>query len=394
MKAERQHKEATSRVLQRSKGCGGNCRFIDNRPIINLMNMPNDTKSGTIQCLNIIQFGRHLGFEGIEDNVEEKAIKLNLKDGLQYAFEQNVPPVLINQIFTHISNTKLEELFGSSEITVWNEFIEAKKVLGTDFFDHWLPLVRENILKIIGFKMLLTGNVAGQDDLATTILEEFDPPPSFVGKDYLEIVTTLKELGYERMEAFQDAEPDKSPYGQDVWCNEGHMVVRIKIGGRSLAGRFPRPPHLVKEITKTPYLYGAKDIICKLTDENIKIPAGTKYSGRDMQTWYVEKSGRMLPPNAWQSPERCGDEDFRSLYARWAEGAHTAIGSTPSVPLVPLGEVRKYRLLYEQYNAKIEVGRMEKYGMYATLEDDDERFYLNEDEYLLWMDAKHKLGIE
>ncbi len=306
----------------------------------------------------------------------------------------NVDVDLINDVFKFVSNTKLNDL-PENGLGIWEEYIKAKNFLGDEHFRKWLELVGAAVVDIPEFRMLLTGvDLKKADDLATEILEASGPPPPMYGKSYISIVDTLEKLGYVQMESYEDTENDRPAYGQDVWCNDENMVIRIKVGGRCLSGRYPRPPHVVKEITKDPYGYSPSDIICKLTDDGLKIPAGTKYSAKDMQSWYVKNTGKKLENNAWKNPGSSGDQYFAALHQMWAEGAHTEIGLVPAVPLVKPSEVDAYRSTYERLNNKIVVGRMEKYGIDASITEDNPKNYLSLDEYLLWADAKEKLGIK
>lgn len=61
------------------------------------------------------------------------------------------------------------------------------------------------------------------------------------------------------------------------------------------------------------------------------IPAGTKFSAKDMQTWFERVSGVKLAANAWKDPAGSGNADFAVLVHLWAEGAHTAIGTVPMI---------------------------------------------------------------
>ena len=266
-------------------------------------------------------------------SVREKASKNpSVEEELEWAIQHGVPVDLINRVFTELTQTQLEKLNGS----MWEGLKKARLMLEhAGGFTKWLRIAKLRVIDIPGFKMLLTDKDAqAAEAKAIEIINKANLPPAFSGKSYDDIVETLVRMGYKKQEGFRDSRNEgQEPYGQDVWTSNDNIVVRIKVGGRSLAGRFPRPPHVVKEITKTAHQYSPGDIICKLTDHNILIPAGTKYSAKDMQAWYEDVAHKKLGPNAWKSPNASGDPDFAALHHLWAEGAHTTIGSVPNLQL-------------------------------------------------------------
>lgn len=199
-------------------------------------------------------------------------------------------------------------------------------------FEKWLKIGKLAVKDIASFEMLMSdkGTAAGYQT-GQRVVGGATPLPSFKGRPYEEIAGVLTQMGYRRAERYDESRGHDTPYGQDVWTHDNHLVVRIKVGGRSLQGRFQRPPHVVKEISRTPHAYSPADIVCKLTDDNHLIPAGTKFSARDMQTWYEKVLGkdeitrRGLKPTDWKTPSESADPDFRQLIEMWAEGAHTPI---------------------------------------------------------------------
>ena len=271
---------------------------------------------------------------GIFGFIERKADASNLTDELRHALDSGVDRRLVNLVFDMLSPTQLEKLPSSGGKGIWDSIEKAQIMLSRiGGLAKWLEIARLEVAAIPGFTMLLTDSGSmGAAKRAGAILAKARRPPPLAGKSYEEIVRVLSEMGYRRQETYSDIRGNAAtPYGQDVWTSDDQIVIRIKVGGRSLAGRFVRPPHVVKEITDTPHAFAASDIICKITDDNIMIPAGTKFSAKDMQTWFERVSGTRLAPNAWKDPAGSGSADFAALVHLWAEGAHTAIGTVPVV---------------------------------------------------------------
>jgi hypothetical protein len=270
---------------------------------------------------------------GIFPFIRKKADELNLNDELAHALEVGAPINLVNLVFDILSPTQLEKLPASNGKGFWDAIETASRMVARiGGFSHWLQIAKLQITWIPGFKMLLTdARTQAAEAKALKILSIARLPPKLEGKSYEEIIEILARMGFVQQEKYSASRNDLGPYGQDVWTSKDNLVIRIKVGGRSLIGKFVRPPHVVKEITETVHQYASKDIICKMTDDNILIPAGTKYSAKDMQAWYESVSGRKLAGTAWQDPENCGDRDFANLVHLWAEGAHTAIGAVPKM---------------------------------------------------------------
>lgn len=268
---------------------------------------------------------------GILPFIRRKAEELNLTEELTHAVQVGAPVNLINLVFDILAPTQLEKLPTNNGKPFWDAIEKASLMVSKiGGFAKWLGIAKLRIIQIPGFKMLLTdARAQAAEAQALRIIAAARLPPKLEGKSYDEIVTILESMGFVRQEKYSESRGGGDPYGQDVWTSKDNLVIRMKVGGRSLAGKFPRPPHVVKEITATVHQYAPKDIICKMTDENILIPAGTKYSARDMQSWYEEVSGIRLPADAWEQPNQCGNQDFANLVFLWAEGAHTGIGLVP-----------------------------------------------------------------
>jgi hypothetical protein len=310
----------------------------------------------------VAQCGNILHLAGITDLAEQRAQAAHAEAQLQYVHGKGVAPAIINPVFETFSNGALGNLPEDHEgDAIWDRLVQAHAALGGPTFDKWLRKAGLNVLDIPGLEMLLTDESAhGANEQAGALLARAQHLPAFAGRSYQYIVGVLAGLGYRRQEKFAGVSSNNDlPYGQDVWTSDDHMVVRIKVGGRSLNGRFRRPPHVVKEVTKTAHAYAPDDIIAKLTDENILIPAGTKYSAFDMQTWYNQKAGGHLAAAAWKKPEESGDPDFIEIFHRWAEGAHTAIGAVPRVPTALTGRQKHMVRLYR--NALVVVDEFHDY---------------------------------
>jgi hypothetical protein len=229
---------------------------------------------------------------GIFGFIREKAERYGLTDELLYAETCGVNIRLINLVFDMLTPHQLAKLPTSGGKGIWSALETAQLMLGRiGGIAKWLEIAKLAVCDIPGLKMLLTDDSAqGAEKQAMKILSVARMPPKLAGRSYEEIVNILKCLNYVQQETYMDSRGKDTPYGQDVWTSNDHMVIRIKVGGRSLNGKFARPPHAVKEITSTAHQFSDKDIICKMTDDNILIPAGTKFSAKDMQTWYEKVS--------------------------------------------------------------------------------------------------------
>jgi len=312
---------------------------VGNRAVRHLLRSTQRTTAITVSGQvsgPVVQRGRFLNLNGITDQAEQRAQQQNMVGELRYAVGKATPPAIISLVFAHFSNAQLERLPHQDPDTMWVEITQARNQLGQATFDHWIAKVGAKVLDLPQMKMLLTDeSKQGTHAQAAAVLAHARPLPPFAQVDYDTIVARLGGMGYRRQEKYlavpEQADVD-TPYGQDVWTSDDRMVVRIKVGGRSINGRFRRPPHVVKEITKEAHRYAPADIIAKLTDDNILIPAGTKYSAKDIQSWYNTEAGGQLGEEAWKDPEATNDPDFIALFHRWTEGAHTAIGAVPDVP--------------------------------------------------------------
>jgi hypothetical protein len=285
-----------------------------------------------------VQRGGVLGIAGISDAVERKAVQANLEDELRFAVarcqQQDIGSVaLVELVFSTLSAAQLERTPRDGDGVLWKQLADAQRELGATPFANWLAKAKFKVLDIPEMKMLLTDQSArGAQEQAAAIMARAQKLPRFAGVAYEEIVGQLKGRGFVRQEKYNAVTEEDLPYGQDVWTSDDQLVVRIKVGGRSINGRFPRPPHVVKEVTRKAHAYAPAEIIAKLTDDNVLIPAGTKYSAKDIQTWYNKEAGGNLAKEAWQDPEGSGDADFIALFKRWTEGAHTTIGDVPALP--------------------------------------------------------------
>ncbi|WP_431050046.1 hypothetical protein [Roseateles sp. L2-2] len=284
----------------------------------------------------VVQRGATFNLAGVSDAAELRAHGFKLEDEIRFAASiPTLDAALINLVFEHLTRTQLEtKVPNKAPDGFWKPLITARQQLGATDFDAWFLRVGLAVTDIPNLRMTLSDKDSTAFEKAQTLAARATPLPQFAGRSYEDIVQALAGQGYVRQERFHDVSDEMAePYGQDVWTSEEHLVVRIKVGGRSINGRFRRPPHVVKEVSKVPHAFGVSDILAKMTDNNVLIPAGTLYSARDMQTWYSQKSGNQLPADAYQHPEASGNQGFIDLFHRWTEGAHTAIGAVPAVSM-------------------------------------------------------------
>lgn len=317
---------------------------------------PNSPASAAPVAQRVVQRGAILNLAGITDAIETKANGSRFEDALRYAVGRGADPALINAVFDALSNRALENLPDRDPGTDWDKLVAARTELGVTMFDAWIARAGMEVLKLSNMEMLLSDRgLKGAYEQAKIIVAAATPLPQFAGVSYEDIVRTLSSMGYQRKEKYKAVSDNHDePYGQDVWTSDDKMVVRIKVGGRSINGRFQRPPHVVKEVTKKAHTYAPADVLAKMTDSNVLIPAGTKYSAKDIQTWYNKEAGGHLASTAWKDPEGSGDAAFIELFKRWTEGAHTAIGDVPPVPtdLTPRQTqlVKSYRAALAMFN--------------------------------------------
>jgi hypothetical protein len=105
--------------------------------------------------------------------------------------------------------------------------------------------------------------------------------PPLSGKSAASIRTLLGGAGFKQL----------ATGTQEVWGHADGSIIRMAMTGTNY-----RPyPHLKKEISWTPMLYGFDDIACKVTESGVPVPKdpnGQRGAGTYLSQWFSSKVAR------------------------------------------------------------------------------------------------------